>query len=283
MKIVNRLAYIILGSLLLAGCSSNTTEDRPIVYCETFYQYDWCRVLLGRNLSKVDLRIIQKPNQSIHSIEPSIQSIPEIEKANMIIYTGGSISDWVTPSEYDLNLTTALETDVDGYSSDYDEHFWTSLNLSRECINEIANGLIQILPSESSAITGNCHAYLYEMYDLFTTYRDIIASKQDKYIYIADKSPIRYLCDDFGITVESPGICGKGAVENFSSTLEDHDTNSIYYTESEEIAEEVKNTYSAPDTYVVYLNACESYSNLRESSYLDDYTIMLESIVGGMV
>lgn len=103
MKIFKRCMVLLLSILMcinIAGCSStekkNVKENKYKLTIMTtlFPYYDFARAIVGQERD-VHVELLMSPGQDSHSYEPTPADVIAIDHADVFIYNGGSIENWV--------------------------------------------------------------------------------------------------------------------------------------------------------------------------------------------
>ena len=101
MKVIkNILCFVIALTLCLSltACGgSNKTEKKQYklkVMTTLFPYYDFARAVIG-DIDDIDLQLLVSPGQDDHSFEPTPKDVVAINQADLFIYNGGSIENWV--------------------------------------------------------------------------------------------------------------------------------------------------------------------------------------------
>lgn len=101
--------------ILMSGCDTTSTgnDGRVIVIASMFPQYDFIRQIAG---DRVNLSMLISPGAESHSFNPSPQDIIALSRADLFIYNGGHVEDWVGRVLYiardenpDINTASMLQ------------------------------------------------------------------------------------------------------------------------------------------------------------------------------
>lgn len=76
-----------------AGGTGGDSDGRIKVVTAIFPEYDWAREVAGENC---DVRMLIDNGVDVHSFQPSVKDIHEIQTADVFIYTGGESEEWVS-------------------------------------------------------------------------------------------------------------------------------------------------------------------------------------------
>lgn len=113
MKTIKKIfALCLVGTLCIniMGCKKNsqpaeTDKNNKLTIMTTLYPYyDFVRAVVG-NTPGIDVKLLIAPGKDDHSFEPTPKDIVAINKADLFIYNGGSIENWVE------EITGSLDND----------------------------------------------------------------------------------------------------------------------------------------------------------------------------
>lgn len=264
--------FVILLCVLLtfSGCTQNNTHlnttnnNKLNIVATIFPQYDFVRQIAGDN---VNLTMLIPPGSESHTYDPSPGDIKKIQNCDLIIYTGGNGDEWlhtilesmetpVTTIEL-LNVITPLEEkhidgmqisdeyinfsrDVNGHkhNHEYDEHAWTSpVNADIIC-KEICKKLCELDTKNSHIYINNYTNYSKQLNELDKEVKTIVNNSEKDTIIFADRFPIRYFTEEYGINYYAafPGCASE--VEPSPKTLiflinkiRKNNINAVFYRE----------------------------------------------------
>lgn len=101
MKVIKKILCFVIALTLclsLTACGgSNKTEKKQYklkVMTTLFPYYDFARAVIG-DIDDIDLQLLVSPGQDDHSFEPTPKDVVAINQADLFIYNGGSIENWV--------------------------------------------------------------------------------------------------------------------------------------------------------------------------------------------
>lgn len=101
MKRLNKMLAPVLAFVMcisLGACNLNKETDnkeyRLKIVTTLFPYYDFARAIIG-DVEGIELSLTVSPGQDSHSFEPSPKDIVNMEEADLLIYNGGSIENWV--------------------------------------------------------------------------------------------------------------------------------------------------------------------------------------------
>lgn len=126
MKIVNKIigvALVFVLSLSMVGCNTttntkeNTKNIKLTIMTTLFPYYDFARAVIG-DVKDIDLELLVSPGQDDHSFEPTPKDVVAINNADLFIYNGGSIENWVEEVLKSLNNKSQIAMKMMDYIDD---------------------------------------------------------------------------------------------------------------------------------------------------------------------
>ena len=199
-------------------------ESAPLrVIATIFPAWDWTREVLGDAGAGVELTLLLDDGVDLHSYQPTADDLRKVAECDLFIHVGGESDGWVAPAlaaapnprRKVLSLLEALgdavkaeelvegmETepgDGDDDEEEPDEHVWLSLRHARTLVLAIADSLAALDPARAGAWRGNAAAYGERLAALDRDYASAVAAAPRKTLVVADRFPLRYLADDYGL------------------------------------------------------------------------------------
>ncbi len=241
-------------------------EGKLSVVTTIFPYYDFVRQVAG---DKVELNMAVPAGMDTHSFEPTAADMVKIGKADIIIYNGGSMEQWVSEvlkatandklqaecmmdsvDTVDEEIVEGMEdeehehgeenddseeahdshkddavtsedaaasenTDADnsedskdgeneGHSDseehEQDEHIWTSPVNAQKIVKRIAEILADADKENADYYFDNAEQYIGKLDELDTEFKDITENAKRNYLVFADRFPLRYFVDEYGLT-----------------------------------------------------------------------------------
>lgn len=210
------ITLVLCAALLLSALACGVSEredERPLVVCTIFPQYDFVRQIAGDRVNAV---MLCKPGSEVHGFDPSLREMAMILNSDLLIYVGGETDEWVADlletngrhlsavALIDLVDTVDEERKegMQGKAEDEpeaDEHVWTSPENAIRIVNGLCDALCELLPQEADAMRANAAAYVSELAALDEDYRAGMRSAKRHTVVFAERFPFRYLCDELGL------------------------------------------------------------------------------------
>ncbi len=230
-KYILMLILIVLLTVTSVGCtqkndSENNKADGKLNIVATIYpQYDFTRAIVE---DKANLTMLVSPGASIHSFDPSPADILKIKNADVFIYIGGESDAWVDKILGSMDTSkmkvirlmdyvkSVEEETVEGMEPEeeekpernsqekegepeYDEHVWTSPKNAITLINAISDCLCERDSVNADFYKNNAKNYIGEIEKVDKEIASIIKDAKLRKIVVADKFPLRYFVDEYGL------------------------------------------------------------------------------------
>lgn len=102
--------------------------------------------------------------------------------------------------DHDAEDHTHTHDDDDAdYEIEYDEHIWTSPVNAMKITQVIADTLKEIDPADADTFTANAEDYIGKLKNLDREFREVVSGADLDLIVMADKFPLRYFADTYGL------------------------------------------------------------------------------------
>lgn len=216
--------------MTICGCSKRRDEDRPLIVCSIYPEYDWLINVLGDEKDRFDIKLILNGETDLHSYQPVASDIAAIIDCDVLIYVGGEADRWIDEallcegSKKDRTVINLLEVlgervldeehvegmqesifghhhkeDEDEHSHDEepDEHVWLSVD-NAIIFTKAIRDVLSSKYGELYDFGPNAETYISRLEELKGKYSDL-ALQIDDYIIVADRFPFAYLADSLGL------------------------------------------------------------------------------------
>ncbi|MCI9078621.1 MAG: zinc ABC transporter substrate-binding protein [Lachnospiraceae bacterium] len=214
---------ILCLTVFFTGCGRNTVpaevsnNGKLSIVTTIFPYYDFTRQVAG---DKADIKLIIPAGMDTHSFEPVASDMINIGKADIIIYNGGEMERWagqVLEAASNKNIIqekmmdyveTVTEEDVTGLHKDHnhsseageiDEHIWTSPVNAIRIVSKIADILSEADRDNTGYYHDNASKYIKKLKEIDNEFREIVNSSEKKHLLFADRFPLRYFVDEYGL------------------------------------------------------------------------------------
>ena len=220
---------LVLGTVsILTGCEglqNPTTADNngTTIVCTNFAGFDFVRSILSRYTvgggdGVVELVILGKPGQDMHSYEPTAQDIITLANADVVVCTGAE--GWLYASLKSSGNTavqvvsmmdacdTYITTDHDHiHDSEHedcaiignDEHVWLSVEYARRIVSAIADALMKVDAKNAALWETSATQYKEELRVLKEEYENMMETAVRNTVVVADRHPFVYLFHDLDL------------------------------------------------------------------------------------
>ena len=276
--IISSKFIFILGFLacfVLLGCNKNSnakkTENTISIVTTTFPCYDAVRAVLGEliNSDFVELKLLVKPGTEVHSYDPSPSDLIAIKNSDLFVYVGGESDSWIdrilhaeedkinslelidyvdiVKGEHHHEHEHSEECDDDHESEkinrhEIDEHIWTSPINEIKIIDSVCEELKNLVNVKNhSEIIGkldeNAKNYISSVEKVSEEIKNVV-NKSNKFIVVADRFPLVYFAQYFGIEYIAAFSGCSTAIETSTATISElietvknKNLDAVYYME----------------------------------------------------
>lgn len=191
-------------------------KNRLSIVTTAFAQYDFARNIAG---DKADVTMLLKPGEESHSFEPTPSDISLINDCDLFIYGGGESEKWVDnilkgadrirvirmmnvvglKAGEHIHDSSETEHYHDEHTDEYDEHVWTSPENAILICKAICEELICIDENNAEYYISATEKYIEKIRVLSSEIRAVVSSTKKDKIYIGDRFPMLYFCEEYGI------------------------------------------------------------------------------------
>lgn len=229
---VTGVIIIVLGSAVTAASPSIFKEEREVEKLKvvtTFYPLTFFAQQIGGE--EVTVKQLIPNNMEAHSWQPSFSDISAVDEADVIIFNGASLDNWL---EYDIlpavdssdkvivettekiQLLEGEPEKADKHKEPYDPHTWISPFLARQQAQKICEALVKKDPNHKEYYSNRWQTLEEKLKDMDNTYMVELSKKQKEMIFVAH-SAFGYLADRYGFM--QYGIIGISADEQPSASM----------------------------------------------------------------
>lgn len=236
------LISIIISIVILTLCSGNTNKKTDTgkikIVVTNFAAYDFVGQIAGE---KVELTMIVSPGVESHSYDPTAHDISLIQSSDLFIYIGGEVESWAEKvlESADMSNVKKLclldtvdlieETEIDGIETEnehhtheeheFDEHIWTSPANAIKMVNGIKKVIIEIDKNNEEFYNKNAERYASEIKNVQSKIQDIVDKRVRDRLVFADKMPMRYFINEYGLKVSAAFSGCSAETEPSSGTI----------------------------------------------------------------
>lgn len=224
------LIVLLSISVIMTGCTgnqakatseqaSNSNPNKIQVISTLFPQYDFTKAIGGEN---VDVRLLMPPGTESHSYEPTPKDLVDIQNADVFIYTSLAMEPWVEklltqigPNTLVVEATKGVlhldahEMGLEVVSDDHghegvDPHVWLDPANASIMAGNVAEGLMQVSPSEKEMFKKNLETYQTSLKSLDSMIATSLAKFPKKDIIFAGHNAFGYFAKKYEIGFHSP-------------------------------------------------------------------------------
>lgn len=236
MKKLKLIGIILSGALIFTGCGggkapSNTEEDKVQVIT-SFYAMKALAEEIGGE--KVQVESVIGDDTEPHDFEPRAKDLKAIEEADLFIYNGAGMEEWVEDVKNIINSESVImveaskdvellkieddheeeaghEEEAEEHShGDVDPHTWLGLTAAKVEGNNIKEALIQKDPKNSAYYEENYKSFEERIDNILSEYV-VKFNELENHSFITGHGTFGYLCRDLGLQQESiEGVFAEG-------------------------------------------------------------------------
>ena len=234
--IIALIIILIIGILMVIFVKpkANNKTDKLSIVTTTFSTYDFTRQIVG---DKAEVTLLLGPGVDSHSYEPSAGDLIKIKNADIFIYIGGEMEQWVdkvfetdtinkeatTLIQVTESVETIEEQEVDGAEEEehhhdedhendeeheheegaFDEHIWTSPSNAIKMVEYLNEKFSNLDSNNKEEYQKNADNYIEQIKDLRTKIQEIVDNKKRNRLVFGDKMPMQYFLNEFGLTASA--------------------------------------------------------------------------------
>lgn len=224
-KIAAFALILVLALSVLSACApqeADATKNGISIVSTVFPSYDFARQITAGTNANVSLLL--QPGEEVHSFDPTSQDIIRVQSADLFLYVGGENDTWVEGvlggldksvntfrmmdyvTLYDEELVEGMQPEAEDPAAtatadahEWDEHVWTAPVNAIAIVKAMTAELIAIDPDNAAAYRANSDAYIKQLEALDKSFRDVVDSASRKTVVFADRFPVRYFVEEFGL------------------------------------------------------------------------------------
>jgi len=221
-------AFALIFTLVLtifSACAPSTSAEESqsggiSIVSTIFPSYDFARQITAGTDAEVTMLL--QPGEEVHSFDPTSQDIIRIQNADLFLYVGGENDVWVENvlsgldqsvdtfrmmdyvTLYEEELVAGMQAEEESESAaadeqEWDEHVWTAPVNAIAIVKAMTAELIAIDPANAKTYQENSDAYVAQLETLDQSFRDVVSSAKRNTVVFADRFPVRYFVEEFGL------------------------------------------------------------------------------------
>lgn len=200
-----------------AGMDSHSFEPTPadmiamqeadVLICNGGEMEQWVKKVLG-SLDTSHMKVLTMMDYVDVVEEEHVEGMEENEHHHEDVYEedGHEKDDHEEEDGHEMHI-------------EYDEHIWTSPVNAQAIVKIISRTLAEVAPGEQNRFEANTQAYLQELEDLDSQFRQVADQGRLHMIVVADKFPFRYFADEYGLSYRAAFSGCSGDTEPSASTI----------------------------------------------------------------
>jgi zinc transport system substrate-binding protein len=223
MKPFKNLIFILIIVLLIlqlytmySDKNANTTDTQPVVAVSSFSLYD-----ITKHIAKDSVKIVNILPFGVdpHSFEPTPKLMADIEKSNLVLYSGAGLEPWTHGFAFksraiDMSEHVALRElganehdhhqhhDEQCAHNTIDPHYWLDFANMQRATLLIRDELIKLQPKYEKSYMKNAQEYIEMLQRLEKNFKKYLSSCRLD-VVIVNHNAIGYLARNYGFNVES--------------------------------------------------------------------------------
>ena len=193
------------------GSSNISNLSRKLVVVSSIFPIDEFVKKVGGDM--IESSLIIPAGIEPHDFDPTISQIQTISSADVLVYNGLGIENWLTKIEsaHKIDASNGLNASYsDKRNMTLDPHVWLDPLLAKKQVENIRDGLILIDPNNKDVYNSNAKSFLADLDELDKTIRTQLESCKKK-DFISFHNSFSYFAKRYGLTQHSISESGPEA------------------------------------------------------------------------
>ena len=201
--------------LFMAGCTKETVDESKVNIVTSFYPMYLATANLVDGVEEIELKnLTASTTGCLHDYQITTSDMIKLSHADALVINGDGMESFIEKaiSTYPkLNIINASEGIKDSipHEEEHDEddheheencHYWVSISLYMEQINNIKEALINICPEAKDKIETNASEYLAKLEELKTKMHNALDNIDNKKI-VTFHEAFEFFADEFNLDV----------------------------------------------------------------------------------
>ena len=201
---MKKIATIIFTILLfIIGCSnkssnenaSDTSNTKLQVYASIYPIYDFAKKIAG---DKADIYNMTSAGSEPHDFEITSKDMANLTKANLFIYNGGGMENWVDTVKDSIKDIKYIEASLGIPNDELDPHFWLSPIKAKKEMENIKNAFIEIDSDNADYYNSNYNVYAARLNDLDNTFRNYLSNIKNTNLVVTHPA-FGHFCKEYSL------------------------------------------------------------------------------------
>lgn len=198
------------GKLDREGTVLNNSSKKLIVVSSIFPIFDFVNKIGD---DKISSSLIIPAGIEPHDFDPTISQIQTINSADIIVYNGLGIENWLTKIEHAHKIDASKGINAsyfDKHTLTLDPHVWLDPLLAKKQVENIRDGLMLMDPSNKDTYNSNANLLLAQLDKLDKNIETHLESCEKK-DFISFHNSFSYFANRYGLTQHSISEIGPEA------------------------------------------------------------------------
>jgi zinc transport system substrate-binding protein len=201
--------FLICFMLGLSACSENKTfqnSNGKIKVAVSFNAMREFAEAVGKD--RVAIETIIPDGTEPHDFEPKAKDFVSIGEANVFVYNGLDMENWVDKSLEAVEnkslivVNASKNSQAIKSSGEYDPHLWISLKGAETEVKNIKDAFIKADATNKDYYEKNSNEYIAKLEALYNEYKQKFNTLSNKN-FVTGHAAFAYLCRDFGLNQNS--------------------------------------------------------------------------------
>lgn len=214
------LLLFVLVTIFLTGCARETIDDSKINIVTSFYPMYIATINITDGVDDVEVKnLTAETTGCLHDYQITTTDMIKLSHADILVVNGDGMENFIEKaiSLYpDLSIVNASQGILENHEElleheeehkeehDHDHemnsHYWTSITLHIEQIQNIKNDLIRLDPKNADKYEENTKHYIEKLEDLKTKMHSVLDKSNNKNI-VTFHEAFDYFAEEFDLNV----------------------------------------------------------------------------------
>lgn len=190
-------AWILLLTLLLAGCGGTAAEDANIVAATTKPVAEFTAAI-AEGTDVMTALLVTESVSCLHDYTLTVEQMKTLELADAVVLSGAGLEDFMADTLKNKDAVIDASTGIP--LSDGDPHYWLDPALAAQMAANIARELTVLYPQHEAVFSRNLAA-LQASFTELQTYGETELSQLSCRKLITFHDGFRYFADAFGLEI----------------------------------------------------------------------------------
>lgn len=189
---------ILIGLVVLSGCSNNSKNGKVNIVASTDFYAEMAEAVVGKDASVT--AVIKSTDTNPHDYEPTTTVAKKYAKANIIISNGAGYDVWSTKFSKQNQSAKSISVDkLVNYKSGENEHLWYKIETPKKLVEAVKGEMIKQNPKRKDFYNKNAKEYLKKYQNLEKLQKEAKVLLKNKN-YLATEPVYDNTLNDLGAT-----------------------------------------------------------------------------------